>query len=70
MRDWDSLGLPKIELPPEAPITPEERERRRIVVEKILALRDKIGPVDLTIEELLDYGDDDEGDDGSPTLHS
>lgn len=56
-----AVGLPKLELPPEPEPTPEELERRHEVVEAILALRDKIGPIDLTWEELsADDGDDDD----------
>lgn len=53
--------LPRMALPPTFPAGPREIERRRRVVEKIRKLRDEIGPIDLTVEELLD---DDAEDDG------
>jgi len=53
--------LPRIALPPTPPATLREIERRRQVVEKIRTLREKIGPIDLTVEELLD--DDAENND-------
>lgn len=50
------LGLPKLERPPEPEPTPEELERRRKIGEAMRRLRDEIGPVDMTLEEL--FGDD------------
>ncbi|MEA2584219.1 MAG: hypothetical protein QOF33_2304 [Thermomicrobiales bacterium] len=46
----DSIAttLPKIKLPPIPAPTPEELERRREVVDRILALRDKIGPIGIS----------------------
>lgn len=54
----ERLGLPKLDLPPEPPITAEELERRRKIAEESRRLRDEIGPIDLTWEELM--GDDDD----------
>ena len=58
----ETFGLPKLELPPEPPVTPEELERRHRVGAEIRRLRNKIGPIGLTYEELM--GGDDEDDDG------
>jgi hypothetical protein len=44
----------RIELPPLEPITPEELERRRILVEEILALREEIGPIGINVVDLID----------------
>ncbi|MCX6024271.1 MAG: hypothetical protein NTZ05_21590 [Chloroflexi bacterium] len=55
----DTLGLPKLELPPEPPITVEELARRKKVGDEIRKLRENIGPIDLTLEELMG-GEDDE----------
>ena len=71
MREYDSLGLPKIAIPPEPPMTSEVLERRRMLFEKITHLRDEIGPIDLTVEELLDYSEDDDDDeDRTPSARS
>ncbi len=58
----ESLGLPKLELPPPPPITPEELERRRKIFDRIEKLREEIGPIDMTLEELMAYDDEDEDD--------
>lgn len=62
MMERERYGLPKLELPPEPELTPEELARRKEIGERILRRRDEIGPVDMTLEEL--FGDDDEDDDG------
>lgn len=58
----EELGLPKLELPPAPPVTPEELERRRRVFDEMVALSEKIGPINATLQELLD--DDGEDEDG------
>ena len=61
-RQTNAGGL-RVKLPALKPASPEEIERRRQVVEKIFRLRDEIGPIDLTVEELL-VDEDDREDDG------
>lgn len=58
-RERDTYGLPKLELPPEPPITVEELARRHEVAEAIRRLQREIGPVDMTMEELFGEEDDD-----------
>jgi len=41
-------ALAKIHIPKPEPVTPEEIERRRVVHERISALRDKIGPISVS----------------------
>ena len=55
-----AVGLPKLELPPEPPITAEELEQRHEIAEAIRRLQREIGPVDMTIEELFGEEDDDD----------
>ena len=59
----ESLGIPKLELPPALPPTPEELERRRKVFDRMEKLREEIGPIDMTLEELMAYDDEDEEED-------
>jgi len=47
------MTLPRIELPPFKPITPEEIERRRRLFAKVMALRDEIGVIGVPADELL-----------------
>lgn len=54
------LGLPKLELPPEPPITPEEIARRQQIGREMDQLRKAIGPLGITWEE-LDAEDDEDG---------
>ncbi|MCX6024425.1 MAG: hypothetical protein NTZ05_22385 [Chloroflexi bacterium] len=58
----EMFGLPKLELPPPPPLTPEELERRRKWFDELVALSEKIGPVNATLQELMD--DDGEDEDG------
>ncbi|HKG27241.1 MAG TPA: hypothetical protein VKB09_16435 [Thermomicrobiales bacterium] len=44
---------PRIELPPIPPPTPEELERRRVLVDQILARRDRIGPIGISVTDLI-----------------
>jgi len=59
-----SLGLPKLELPPPSPITREELERRRTVYDRMIKLQEEIGPIDMTLEELMSYDQDEDENDG------
>ena len=45
--------IPRIELPPIPPPTPEELKRRGEVVDRILALRDKIGLIGISTSDLI-----------------
>lgn len=51
---------PSITLPPLTPATPAEIARRRRLYEETTRLREEIGPVDMTLEELLAEDEDDE----------
>jgi hypothetical protein len=42
-----------ITIPPPEPITPEELARRRANYERVVALREKIGPIGITADELI-----------------
>jgi hypothetical protein len=54
--------LPKIKIPPIPVPTPEELERRRVSVERILALRDKIGQIGISTSGLIqEVRDEDDG---------
>jgi hypothetical protein len=55
-------GGHRLNLPLVKPASPEEIARRAEVVARIRKLREEIGPVDLTVEELL--AEDDLEDDG------
>jgi hypothetical protein len=58
-----SEQLARIELPPQEPITPEVLERRRAMFERSMRLREKMRPIDIPVEDLIDmdfYGDEDE----------
>ncbi|MBI4499185.1 MAG: hypothetical protein HY689_14945 [Chloroflexi bacterium] len=56
----ERFGLPKLELPPEPPITVEEIERRKKVGKELDKLREEIGPLGITWEE-LDTEEDEDG---------
>ena len=45
--------LPKIELPEFAPVTPEEIERRRALVARIIERRERVGPIGIPVEDLI-----------------
>ena len=45
--------LPKIKLPDFTPVTREEIERRRAVFAQVIALREKIGPIGVPVEDLI-----------------
>lgn len=45
--------LPKIALPPFEPVTPEEIERRRALFVQTIALREKIGPIGVRVDDLI-----------------
>jgi hypothetical protein len=46
-------SLPRTKLPDFPPVTPEEIERRRALVEEIRALREEIGPIGIPADELI-----------------
>jgi len=49
---------PRIEMPPIPPATPEEIARRGEVVARIVALREKIGPIGISTSDLIREGRD------------
>ncbi len=51
--DLLAAALARIELPPLIPASPEEIERRRVLFERTIALRDKIGPIGIRTDELI-----------------
>ena len=62
--DSTSATLPRITIPPIIPPTPEEIERRRALVAKVLALREEIGPIGISTAELIrQVREEDDGDD-------
>lgn len=52
--------LPRLDLPPEPEPTPQELEERQKLFAETLELRRAIGPIGVSVEELLAYEDDDE----------
>lgn len=50
-------SLPRLNLPPYHPPSPEEIERRRKLFDDTMKLREKIGPIGLSVEELLSHED-------------
>jgi hypothetical protein len=42
-----------LELPEDKPLSPADAERRRRAVDDISRLREKIGPIEVTVPELL-----------------
>ena len=52
-RGGGTIDLPRIDTPPSVAPTPEELERRRVVVERILARRERIGPIGIRADEWL-----------------
>jgi hypothetical protein len=48
-RPESTATLPRIEIPP----SPEELERRRVLHERILKLRERIGPIGIRADELI-----------------
>lgn len=45
--------IPRIKLPDFPPVTPEEIERRRILVAQMRELREAIGPIGMSTEDLI-----------------
>ena len=45
--------LPKIKLPEFAPPTPQEIERRRALFDRMIARRERIGPIGIRVEDLI-----------------
>ncbi len=60
--DTTAGGRPRLTIPPSVPASREELARRQAAVAEIRRLREEIGPLDLTLEELL--GREDEDDNG------
>jgi hypothetical protein len=50
------LTLPRVTIPVVARATPQELERRRRLYAETLALRAKIGPIDIATDELVHLG--------------
>ena len=48
--------LPEIQLQADEPVTPEEIARRRVLYERAMRLREKIGPIDIPTDELKHLG--------------
>ena len=48
-----SPTLPRIKLPESPPVTREEIERRRALFARTMALREKIGPIGVPVEDLI-----------------
>ena len=48
-----SPTLPKIKLPEFPPVTPEEIERRRALFARMIARREKIGPIGIRADDLV-----------------
>jgi hypothetical protein len=44
---------PRVTLPPWTPPTPEEIARRRALFAKVMTLREEIGPIGITTDELV-----------------
>jgi hypothetical protein len=51
-----TLTLPRITIPPVERATPQELERRRRLYADTLALRAKIGPIDIAADDLVHLG--------------
>ena len=45
--------LPRIKLPDFRPVTPEEIERRRVLFDRMIARRERIGPIGIRVEDLI-----------------
>ncbi len=52
-RTGGMIDLPRIDTPPSIAPTPEELERRRLIVERILARRERVGPIGIRADEWL-----------------
>ena len=48
-----SPTLPRIKLPPFKPVTPEEIERRRARFARMIARRERIGPIGIRADDLV-----------------
>ena len=57
-KDVSTLGI--IQIAPYVPANPEELARRDRAVKDLLAFREAVGPVDLSLEDLLADEEDDE----------
>lgn len=52
--DDSTTTLPRIVIPPVVPVTPEEIERRRVLIQEIDRIRESIGPIGIDAAELID----------------
>ena len=52
--------LPRIEIPPDDPPDAAEIERRRELFARVIARRDRIGPIGIPIDQLVREGRDQE----------
>ncbi len=59
-----TLGLPKLELPPHSLLHLRNMSDEKRVFDRIEKLREEIGPIDMTLEELMAYDEDQDEDDG------
>lgn len=50
----------KVELPPVAPVTEQEIQRRRELFKRAMKLRAEIGPIDIPVYELVREGRDED----------
>jgi hypothetical protein len=48
-----SRRLPEVKLPPVRPVSEKELARRRKIVDRILARRERIGPIGISADELV-----------------
>jgi hypothetical protein len=53
LADTESATLSSIEIPPSVPTTPEEIARRRAHFARVMALREEIGPIGISTDELV-----------------
>ena len=52
------VGLPRIPVPLPEPPTPEELERRRIIIERIIERHDRVGPIGIKADDLHHIAED------------
>ena len=52
------VDLPRIPIPLPEPPTPEELERRRIIIERILERRERVGPIGIRADDLHHIAED------------
>lgn len=52
-RPDNTTTIERISIPPIEPVTQAEIERRRALFDKVMALREKIGPIGISADELI-----------------